>query len=78
MASDDDFAPEDLDDGMDEPDLDFEPDDIDDEDAGPPTPRARADVYTALLILSAIFYIIALAATFGELTWYCTRLPWQQ
>jgi hypothetical protein len=26
MASDDDFAPEDLDDGMDEPDLDFEPD----------------------------------------------------
>ena len=83
MVSDDDFAPEDLDDNLDDEEMDFEEDDFEDEEeqataAGPKTPKARPNVYTALLIVSALFYIIALVATFGELTLYCTELPWQQ
>ncbi|MFW5856495.1 MAG: hypothetical protein ACOCX4_01345 [Planctomycetota bacterium] len=82
MVSDDDFAPEDLDENLDDEEMDFEEDDFEDEEEeaarGPKTPKARPNVYTALLIVSALFYIIALVATFGELTLYCTELPWQQ
>ena len=35
-----------------------------------PAPKSRSNVYTAMLILSAMFYLIALLATFLELAPY--------
>lgn len=73
MVSDD-LEPEDL-------DFDDEEDFEDEEEEGfssprAPRPRARVDVYTVLLILSAIFYGIALAATCAEMQPYCTEFMW--
>ncbi|MHC4870246.1 MAG: hypothetical protein ACYTFY_00210 [Planctomycetota bacterium] len=53
-------------------DFDF---DEEDDDAGssykPAGGGSKSDVYTAMLIISAAFYIIALLATFAEMAPYC-------
>jgi hypothetical protein len=70
MASDEDFAPEEMDFEPEEPDMDFDADQLEAESA--PAPRARTNVYTMLLVVSALFYAIALVATFAEMAPYST------
>lgn len=54
-------------------DMDFD-DDFDVDNAYIPAPKAKSNVYTAMLVLSAIFYIIALMATLLELAPYTIDL----
>ena len=83
MPGSDNFSPDDMDmDGA--MDMDFE---SKDEDAGiePAEIKRKAstkkksaptDIYTVLLIISAFFYLLALAATLAEMSKYCVNFLW--
>jgi hypothetical protein len=51
-------------------DLDFDMDEGFEDDA-PVSSGAKSNVYTAMLLISAVFYVIALIATFAQMAPYC-------
>jgi hypothetical protein len=78
MVADDDFAPEDLDFEPEEEDLDFDEEEAFEAPPGSRVPtKSGANIYTMLLVLSAIFYTVGLVATLYEMKPYCEKWLWE-